>query len=85
MRQERREHYRVATRLNAKVQAGGHSHEGVMENLSALGAFVRSVRNLELNEEVILTVESTSIRETAKVVRTTPTGVGLRFDNNLFE
>lgn len=85
MQSERRNRARIAMHSKANLQRGDQSIECESENLSMKGAFVRTVRQMDLNDVVVFTLTGTSVRAKAKVVRVTSTGMGLEFEKTLLE
>jgi hypothetical protein len=76
----------MAFSANAQISQGDSSFEGKVENLSLKGLFVRTEKQLPLDEEVIVTLmfsgssANLSLRLVAKVVRVSDDGIGLNFD-----
>jgi hypothetical protein len=85
MKKDRRDHSRVTMHALVNILRGNQTIEAEMENLSINGTFVRGAKRMEVNDNVVLSVCSTSIKTEAKVVRVTDTGMGLRFAGSILD
>jgi hypothetical protein len=86
---ERRVYERLDLSTKAHIQLDDEVVEGEVKNLSISGAFVTSVRSMELNTEVELSIDDPLTENLnnlkAKVARVTDGGVGLHFKKPLYE
>ncbi|HEY5512645.1 MAG TPA: PilZ domain-containing protein [Geomonas sp.] len=90
MYKEKRNFARLALHAKANIHQEDQVIEGEVENLSMKGVFVTTVRRLELNDAVAVTIYHTLTPQIlcdlkAKVVRVTDTGMGLQFEKTLLD
>jgi len=90
MYKEKRNFARLALHAKANIHQKDQTIEGEVENLSMKGVFVTTVRRMEINDTVAVTIYHTLTPQVlcdlkAKVVRLTDRGMGLQFEKTLLD
>jgi hypothetical protein len=85
MTEEKRKFIRVPFRGNAIMSYKNRTVEGIVEDVSMEGIFLRTLVQIEINNTVAISILGTPVSNaTAKVVRVAQTGVGLQFEKTVF-
>lgn len=83
---EKRKFSRIPFQIKAEMDAEGQKFEGEVDNFSLKGMFVKTEHTLENGTSVFSTVKLTGtnssliIQLKGRVVRTTPEGIGIFFE-----
>ena len=90
MYKEKRNFARLALHAKANIHLFDELIEAEVENLSMKGVFVTSVRRMDLDDKVAVTIYHTLTPQIlcdlkAKVVRVTDRGMGLQFEKTLLD
>lgn len=90
MYKEKRNFARLALHAKANIHLGEELIEAEVENLSMKGVYVTTMRRIEMDETVSVTIYHTLTPQVlcdlrAKVVRVTNSGMGLQFEKTLLD
>jgi hypothetical protein len=90
MYKEKRNFARLALHAKANIHLAEEIVEAEVENLSMKGVFVTSVRRMDIEDKVAVTIYHTLTPQIlcdlkAKVVRVTDKGMGLQFEKTLLD
>lgn len=86
MTEERRKFARFPFRGNAIISYKNRAIEGIVEDVSMVGIFLRTFTQMDLNNMVEVSILGSPVRNArAKVVRVTEQGAGLQFDKTVFD
>ncbi len=80
---DRREHIRISTSRGVNFVVGGRPYEGLSENKSHGGLFIKTDGRFSEGQDISMTIESPkfgSEKRTGKIARVTPEGIGVEFN-----
>ncbi len=80
---DRREYVRLSISRSVNFLVKGRPYQGLIENTSDSGAFIKTMERLSDGQDISMTIESPKFRnekKTGKIVRVTPKGIGVEFN-----
>jgi Tfp pilus assembly protein PilZ len=81
---DRREYVRLSISRSVNFLVKGRPYQGLIENTSDSGAFIKTDGRFSEGQDISMTIESPkfgSEKKTGKIVRVTPEGIGVEFSH----